>query len=102
MVRWHALERVVPWLAGAAATIGSARALAGRDTGVSLGLSLVASVAVPGFVGKILWDRSQKRRQRERLAELERKISELEGRVLELTHEKGKLEGQMVDRGGRR
>lgn len=101
MHRWSKL----PWVTGPGAAVGIAWMVAGETTRIDLnlvanvGLSLVA----PAWLGKYLWDRQQKVRQRKRMDELEKEnetlravVSEQRGRLDEVRAQLGR--GQTEER----
>ena len=94
VARWEAVRQSAPFVSGAIGAIGVAAALAGEATVVAahlnaaLGVSL--TVVVPAGLVKVLWDRSQKRRQRAR-------IQELEAENRKLTREAGVLDGRIAE-----
>src|ERR1044071_3823422 len=79
LARAEALRGVGKAVAAAAAAVGVAWQIAGKQTGfdVNIVLGLTMFVTLPPGVVKIFWDRRQKERQRERLVELEGENTEL-------------------------
>jgi Flp pilus assembly protein TadB len=89
MAAWDKL----PWVTGPLAAFGIAAVVAGEATAIDLNVvaNLGLTIAVPAAIVKYLWDRSQKRRQRKRLDELEKEnqalreeLAETRGRLDEL------------------
>lgn len=91
----------VPWITVPTGVVLVALFISGQETSVSL--SMVSNVsltfAVPAGVAKILWDRSQKKRQRARISQLEKSNERLDAECTRLKDEIDRLRESRLDRG---
>jgi hypothetical protein len=71
-IRWGGITTSLNALFPSLAAVGVAWQLGGHHTQVDLGLYAGVSVLVPGLAWKVAYDRSEKRRMRERIEHLEK------------------------------
>jgi membrane protein implicated in regulation of membrane protease activity len=97
-VRWDAAKRIVPAAFACLAAFGVSTQIAGEATTVNVGLAAAVSVTLPAGLAKMWWDRTQKRRLRERITELEDEnrsligeVGELRGQLRESRRQRGEL-----------
>jgi hypothetical protein len=112
VARWNAARRIAPYCFGALAAVGVAFALGGETTEVAADvaaeinvlLSVGISIAIPSCLVKILWDRRQKRRLRDRIVDLEndnrtlqREVGMVSGQLTELREQLADQSRQLTD-----